>query len=319
MQGRRSKMDKTVFLFPGQGSQSVGMGKDFHETYPSVRALFEEASETLSMDFRKLCFEGPEAVLVETENVQPAITLVNASCLEVLKGRGVPPAGAAGHSLGEYSALYAAGVVTFADLMRLVRNRGLFMKDAAGKHPGSMAAVMGLGIETIEDICKDVAESGSVEIANYNSPGQIILSGEKAGLEKAMEEAKTRGAKMVVPLRVSGAWHSRFMEEAKSAMREFLAGIPFQRAAIPVIANATGDYEDDPQSIKENLIRQLTSPVLWVDTIRRFRADGYSAFLEVGPGRVLRGLVKDIDRQADAANVENGRSLEKFLEKEAAK
>ena len=309
-------MEKHVFLFPGQGSQHVGMGEDLHRNFPRVRELFAEASDALSMNFEQLCFEGPESLLVQTENVQPAITLVNVACLEVLKSKGITPAAAAGHSLGEYSALYAAGVMSFTDLMKLVRNRGIFMKDAASRNPGGMIAVMGIGIESAEKVCKMVEGIGSVEIANHNSPGQIILSGEKDALGKAMELAKEEGAKLVVPLKVSGPWHSRFMREARELMVDLLEANSFHQPSIPVVANVSADYEHGADQIKENLVRQITSPVLWVDTIQRLMTDGYTSYIEVGPGRVLRGLVKDISRQANVGNVENVKTLEKFLERE---
>jgi [acyl-carrier-protein] S-malonyltransferase len=309
-------MEKHVFLFPGQGSQHVGMGEDLHRNFPRIRELFAEASEALSMNFEQLCFEGPESLLVQTENVQPAITLVNVACLEVLKSKGITLAAAAGHSLGEYSALYAAGVMSFTDLMKLVRNRGIFMKDAASRSPGGMIAVMGIGIESAGKVCKMVEGIGSVEIANHNSPGQIILSGEKDALGKAMELAKEEGAKLVVPLKVSGPWHSRFMREARERMVDHLEAYSFHQPSIPVVANVSADYEHGADQIKENLVRQITSPVLWVDSIQRLMRDGYTSYIEVGPGRVLRGLVKDISRQANVGNVENVKTLEKFLERE---
>jgi [acyl-carrier-protein] S-malonyltransferase len=309
-------MEKHVFLFPGQGSQHVGMGEDLHRNFPRVRELFAEASVALSMNFEQLCFEGPESLLVQTENVQPAITLVNVACLEVLKSKGITPAAAAGHSLGEYSALYAAGVMGFLELMKLVRNRGIFMRDAASRNPGGMIAVMGIGIESAGKVCKMVEGLGSVEIANHNSPGQIILSGETGALEKAMELAKGEGAKLVVPLKVSGPWHSRFMREARERMAGHLEEYSFHQPSIPVVANVSADYEHGADQIKENLVRQITSPVMWVDTIQRLMRDGYTSYIEVGPGRVLRGLVKDISRQANIGNVENVKTLEKFLERE---
>jgi len=211
-----------VFLFPGQGSQSVGMGKAFFDGYVSVRRLFQEASDLLKKDLAKLCFEDRDSTLVQTDQVQPAITLVNLAVLQVLREEGLSPAASAGHSLGEYAALCAAGVLSFGDTMRLVQIRGAAMKEAAERHPGGMIAVFGLDREALSGICRDVKETGSVEVANHNSPLQVVLTGEKQALQKAGELAKQRGAKLVVPLKVSGPWHSRFMAEAKESMRQAL-------------------------------------------------------------------------------------------------
>jgi len=287
-----------AFLFPGQGSQHVGMGSLLYSTYPAVRRLFEEASEDAGIDFAKLCFEGPEPELMQTRNVQPAITLVNLACAQVLRDEGVTPSAAAGHSLGEYAALCAAGVLTTAEAMRLVRIRGAAMQAAAERHPGGMTAVFGLDRKALDAVCAEASAAGSVEVANVNSPSQVVLTGEKEGLLKAVELAKKNGAKLAVPLKVSGPWHSRFMAEAREQMRETLAQCAVARPSIPVISNVTAEpYPDDSGGIREALIAQLTSPVLWSDSVRKLAADGHRLFVEAGPGKVLAGMMRDIFRE----------------------
>jgi [acyl-carrier-protein] S-malonyltransferase len=306
-------MKKTVFLFPGQGSQHVKMGKDFHDNYAIARELFEQASNALDMDLKKLCFEGPEADLIQTENVQPAVTLINITCFQVLKQEGITPIASAGHSLGEYSALFAGNVINFFDLMKLVKYRGAFMKEAAENNPGGMVAILGLEIDKIARICKGVKDICYAEIANHNSPKQVIVTGEKTGLEKVSELAVKNGAKLTVPLKVSGPWHSKFMAEAKEKLKKVIIDCTFKKPSIPIISNVTANYESEPDNIKTNLINQVTSPVLWLDSIEKFIRDGYTTFVEVGPGRVLRGLIKDINREVNVFNVENMKALQKFL------
>ena len=307
-------MNDIVFLFPGQGSQYVGMGKSLWEAFPSVRRLYEEASDLLAMDLKSLCFEGPDATLLQTDNVQPAITVVNLAVLEVLREHDVSPSAAAGHSLGEYAALCAAGVLSFADTMQLVRYRGSVMKDAAERHEGGMIAVVGLEVEALAIVCSAVAEVGSVEIANHNSPRQVILTGEKDALKRAGELAKKEGAKLIIPLKVSGAWHSRFMKPASVSMRDRLRHASPAKPSITVISNVTAEaYPDDPDTIRERLVDQIVSPVRWSSSMRTLIDGGRRQFLEVGPGKVLTGLMKDIDRGVRAANVQDAESLVKFL------
>jgi [acyl-carrier-protein] S-malonyltransferase len=302
-----------VFLFPGQGSQHIGMGKSLFNSYSSVKRLFEEASEVVRKNFEKLCFEGPEADLARTDNAQPAITLVNLACLQVLREEGVSPSAAAGHSLGEYAALCAAGVFTFAETMRLVQIRGAAMQEAAERNPGGMTAVFGLDKETLTAIFEELKDAGSVEVANHNSPLQVVLTGEKVALQKAAELAKKRGAKLTVPLKVSGPWHSRFMAEAKERMKEVLQECPVACPSVPVISNVTGDvYPDDAEMIRENLVEQMVSPVLWASSMSRLIQNGHRHFLEVGPGKVLTGLMKDINRDAKIMNVQDLATLDKF-------
>ena len=306
-------MEKAVFLFPGQGSQYVGMGKEFYENFDIIRTFFDEASDVAGLDLKKLCFEGPESSLTQTENAQPAVTLINIAILEILRSEGIFPSACAGHSLGEYSALYAANVIDFKGVMKLVKYRGTCMQEAAEKSLGGMTAIMGLGTDTIAKICEKVKGLGHAEIANINSPRQVIISGEKNALEKAAELAKKEGAKLIIPLKVSGPWHSKFMLEARQAMEGVLKTLSFREAHIPIIANATADYEFDPELIKKNLIIQMTNPVLWAISMERFIADGYGIFVEVGPKKALSGLMRDTNRDVKIFGIENMRTLDRFL------
>jgi len=302
-----------VFLFPGQGSQYVGMGKSLFDRYSSVQRLFEEASQVVRKNLEKLCFEGPEADLVRTDNVQPAITLVNLACFQVLREEGVSPSAAAGHSLGEYAALCAADVFTFAETMRLVQIRGAAMQQAAERNPGGMTAVFGLDKQTLTAICEEVRDFGSVEVANHNSPAQVVLTGAKEALQKAAELAKKKGAKLSVPLKVSGPWHSRYMAEAREQVRKALAECAIARPSFPVISNVTANvYPNDPDGIREALVAQMVNPVLWSGSVERFIQDGHRLFVEVGPGKVLAGLMRDINREAKVLGVQHPDDLPKL-------
>jgi [acyl-carrier-protein] S-malonyltransferase len=302
-----------VFLFPGQGSQHVGMGKGLFDNYASVKRLFEEASAAVGKNLEKLCFEGPEAELARTDNVQPAITLVNLACLQVLREEGNSASAAAGHSLGEYSALCAAGVFSVAETMRLVQVRGAAMREAAERNPGGMTAIFGLDRETLTAICREVTDAGSVEVANHNSPTQVVLTGTKEALQKAAELAKKKGAKLSVPLKVSGPWHSRLMAEAKNKMREVLAGCAIARPAFPVMCNVSGGvYPGEPDGVRESLIKQIVSPVLWADSMSRLIQDGHHLFVEAGPGKVLAGLMRDINREVRVLGVQHPDDLPKL-------
>jgi len=301
-----------VFLFPGQGSQYVGMGKGLFDRYSSVRRLFEEASDLSKRSFATLCFEGPEAELIRTDNVQPAITLVNLACLQMLREEGVLPSAVAGHSLGEYAALCAGGVFTTAETMRLVQFRGAVMQEAAERNPGGMAAIFGLNRPLLAAICEEVRDIGSVEVANHNSASQVVLTGEKEALQKAVELAKKHGAKLAVPLKVSGPWHSRYMMEASEKMRRLLAGCAVASPSIPVLSNVTaGVYPNDPDEIRQMLVAQLVSPVLWAGCIEQLIHDGHRIFIECGPGKVLAGLVRDINREVKVIGVQHPDDLSK--------
>ena len=306
-------MRDVVFLFPGQGSQQVGMGKDLWERHASVKRLFEEASDLLGTDLTALCFEGPSETLVQTDNVQPAITLVNLATAQVLREEGITPAAAAGHSLGEYAALAAAGVFSFAETLSLVQFRGTVMKEAADRHPGGMLAVFGLDLESMSAVCREVGEVGSVEVANHNSPNQVILTGEHAALKAAGELAKQEGAKLTVPLKVSGPWHSRFMGEARDKMQARLTEVHPGRPSFPVIANVAADaYPDDPEGIRARLVEQIVRPVRWADSVTRLVQSGHRLFVEVGPGKVLTGLMRDISRDVVALSVQDEAGLAKL-------
>ena len=299
-----------VFLFPGQGSQYVGMGKAFHDEYQEVRDLFTRANKILEMNMEQLCFEGPEDELVLTHNVQPAITLINMACSMVLRLQGVKAAAAAGHSLGEYSALHLAGVIDERAVLELVQLRGQLMQEAADEQPGAMAAILNLPVEKIDEVC----ESCDIEMANYNSPGQIIVSGVEESVLRAMEICSDAGAKRCVRLNVSGPWHSRCMVRAREKFEPKLAQHIFHDPKIPVVANVDGDYVRDGNGARENLIQQLCAPVRWQQSIERLINDGHQRFVEVGPKKVLRGLLRQIDRNLEVHNVEDPESLETFLQ-----
>jgi len=308
-------MEKVAFVFPGQGSQYVGMGRDLHETYPEARALFDEADGILGFPLSKLCFKGPKEELDDTINTQPAIFVMSVACFKALgtrykaQGKGqenLEPAFVAGHSMGEYTALVAAGSLDFADALKLVRERGCLMKEAGGLNPGAMAAIIGLDAGMLEEICQEVGSrlpASSVQIANHNSPGQVVISGHREALEWAMKLAKERGAKRVVPLAVSIASHSPLMRSAAEGLRRVVEATPLRRARIPVVANVTAEPMAEPEEIREELVTQLTSPVRWVESVRWMVAQGVATFIEIGPKDVLTGLIRRIDKSVRTVNV----------------
>lgn len=298
-----------VFLFPGQGSQYVGMGRNFYESYGEIERFIEEASDLTGIDIAKLCFEGPEEELVLTKNVQLAITAVNIACFKVLELHGIHPVAAAGHSLGEYSALYAAGVMDLPTLLKLVYHRGRLMHEAAEKVGGGMLAVMYATKDQIDHICR----VGNLEVANINSPEQIILTGEIKGIQRAVEESRRIGIRRTVPLNVSGAWHSRWMKEASERFGIIIENCSFSPPVIPVVMNIDARILENGDDLKTKLKNQITSPVLWKQSIEHLISLGYDKFVEVGPKQVLSGLIRRIDKTVHIAHVEDSGSLASFL------
>ena len=307
-------MGKTVLLFAGQGAQFVGMGRDIAETFPAAREVFETADRVLGREISKLCFEGPEADLNSTENAQPAVLAVGLACLRALEGRSRRPeaVAAAGLSLGEYGAHVAAGSIGTEDALRLVGRRGELMQAASEARPGGMACVLGLEREAVEAACREAASVGLVAVANLNSPGQVVISGEHEAVARAGEKAKAAGAKRVIPLQVSGAFHTPLMQPAADGLAEALAKVEIRRGRIPVIANATAAEVWEPDETRRTLLDQLTRPVLFEASIRRLVDGGVTRFIELGPGKVLAGLVKRIAREAETVSLGTAEALAAF-------
>jgi len=308
-------MAKSAFLFPGQGSQYVGMGKDLHDSKPLIRELFDLAEAVTGLPLKRLCFEGPMEELTETVNLQPALTLVNMSAFEALAEAGVQPAAVCGHSLGEFSALYAAGVLSAADTLAAVRERGRLMQREAERFPGAMTAVIGIPPAKLGDLLAPLMAEGPLALANFNTPEQTVISGAKEMVFRAGEMVKETGGR-AVPLKVSGAWHSPLMAGASQDFADFLARLSFTPPRLPVYLNATAAPEDDPDRLREAMGRQLTSPVRWGELILNLKSQGTDNWVEVGPKNVLLGLVKKILPQEPAealVNVGDVPALEKFL------
>jgi [acyl-carrier-protein] S-malonyltransferase len=306
---------KIAFIFPGQNSQRVGMGKALCEVYPHMKErYFDRADEILGFPISRLCFEGPAEDLVATENQQPAIFLVSCALDAALRERGLTPEVVAGHSLGEYSALVAAGAFDFETGLRLARRRGELMAEIAARTGGSMAAVLGLPSDEVEAACRAAAQGGIVEVANYNSPEQTVISGEDAPVQRAVEEAKRRGALRVLPLKVSAPFHCSLMAPLVDAFEPVLGAAPIANPTIPVVANVSADYERCADEIRRNLVEQLASSVRWSASIARLLADGFDTFIEVGPGKVLTGLMKGNAPEAIAFQTNDPAGIEAVLE-----
>lgn len=304
-------MAKIAFVFPGQGAQFVGMGKDFYDNFDAAKKLFDEADDALGYSIKKMCFEGSEEDLKLTANTQPAILVVSVIAAELLRAEGVAAEVAGGHSLGEYSALVAAGALKFRDAVSLVHKRGQFMQEAVPVGEGSMAAIIGLDDKVIVDICAEIPET--VQAVNFNCPGQIVIAGTVKGVDKAVEKLKAAGAKKAVVLPVSAPFHSTLMKPAAEKLSIELDKTEIQNAAYPIAANFNGNLETSAAEIKNNLVAQADNPVKWIDCVLAMKNFGADIFVECGPGKTLCGFNRRIDKQIKSFNVENLESLRKSV------
>jgi [acyl-carrier-protein] S-malonyltransferase len=304
---------RLAFCFPGQGSQAVGMGRAFHEGSATARAVFAEASDALGLDVARLCFEGPEAALQLTANTQPAILTASVAAARALAERSITPVIAAGHSLGEYAALVVAGALSFRDAVRVVRHRGEFMQEAVPLGTGAMAALLGLdGPAVAEEICREAGQGEVVDVANVNSPAQIVVAGHKTAVERAVALAAARGGKRSVMLPVSAPFHCRLMQPAAERLAGVLGGVPAAAPRIPVVRNVDGGLTTRGEDVVPFLVRQVTAPVQWVECVRCMAREGATIFVEVGPGRVLTGLLRRIDGGLTGFAVEDTAGLDKL-------
>lgn len=311
------KPDARAFVFPGQGSQYVGMGAELARLHRAAAEVFEQAGRIAGFRLSDLCFEGPADLLNRTRYTQPAIFTTSIAIMRVLQESGVDCRAAAGHSLGEYAALVAAGVLSFSDALEIVAGRAGMMDRAAVSIQGGMAAVIGLEREAVIDICRTVSggagAEGVVQPANFNAPNQIVISGQTAALQEAIAEARRRGARKVAALPVSGPFHTSLMAGVGEKLKLLLRGYRFRAPAVPLVMNATGDLASDPEAIRDLLAAQVCSPVLWEDSVRRLGSEGIDSFLEIGPGQVLSGLIRRILPECRQEHVEDKKTLEKVL------
>ena len=299
-----AELEKVSYVFPAQGSQWVGMGRDLYDNFDSAKAVFEQADQALGFHLSRLCFEGPENELRQTVNAQPAIVAVSFACLEALRyaagGDGIPfPTLIAGHSLGEYTALAVAEVLTFTDTVYLARERGRLMHEAGIRQPGGMVAIIGLDEALLGEVCRQT----DTLVANINCPGQVVISGAKENLTRATNLAKSRGALRTIPLQVSGAFHTPLMQTAYNGMSEIITTLNFHEPVIPIIANTTAQPITTAESIKEELLRQMCNCIQWQRSIEYMVGDGVATFIEIGPGQVLSGLIKRINNDVETLNI----------------
>lgn len=304
-------MVKTAYIFPGQGAQYVGMGKSLYDSFPEARKVFDEANQILGFDIRKLCFEGPLKELSQTVNSQPAILVHSIAALRVLENsaKNFTPSCTLGLSVGEYIALVVSGVVDYSEGLMLLRKRAIFMEEASRMNPGKMAAVIGLDVDNIDQVCQEVG----AEVANLNCPGQVVISGTAAAIEKATSLAEEKGATKTVVLNVSGAFHSSLMEPAAGKLRKELENMEIKKPSIPMVCNVSPKLEYDPAVIRENVITQLTHKTLWEDSVKFVAESGINTFLEIGPGKVLKGLLRRIDRKLKVHNIDTAQDITSLL------
>ena len=303
-----------AFIFPGQGSQIIGMGKELADEYKEAREVFAEADEVLGFSLSKLCWKGPEKELKKTFNTQPAILTTSIACMKVLQSKGVTPSITAGHSIGEYASLVAANVMSFKDAVALTRLRGELMEASCPQGTGGMAAIMGMERERVLEICEEMSESGIAQAAALNCPGQIVIAGHIRALTEVIAKAKAEGARNATLLTVSGPFHCDLMKNAQDGLRKKLEQIEMKTASFPVVSNADACLHTDPSELKDNLIAQLTKPVLWEDCINKIHQQKTKLFAELGAGRVLSGLLRRISRQFSVTSVRDVASLEKAVD-----
>jgi [acyl-carrier-protein] S-malonyltransferase len=309
----KTDLPTIAFVFPGQGSQYPGMGRDLWENFACARSVMDEADRAAGFSLSRLCFEGPPEELQLTANTQPAILAVSVAVAEILREKGIRSSYVAGHSLGEYSALVAAGAIRLHDAVRLVRKRGQYMQEAVPKDEGAMAALLGLEPAAAEDICREAAQGQVVSPANWNSPAQVVIAGQTAAVARAVELAKMRGAKRSVILNVSAPFHCALMRPAEQRLAADLDALDFSDLSVPLMNNVGGRLVNTPAEARDGLKRQVTSPVRWEQSMRSLRVQGVDRFVEVGPGKVLTGLLRQIDREATCLRVEDVRTLDETL------